>query len=123
MIDLCAGLSDWARFSTTKGAIKLHLLLDHDGYLPSFACVTPGIVADLTIGRTMNLPSGSILIIDRGFTDYDWFADLTQQGVFFVMRLKKMRISGCSKNARFPEKFFATKKFDCGDWNIGDVIG
>ena len=31
LIDLCVTMFDWARFRTTKGAIKLHLLLDHDG--------------------------------------------------------------------------------------------
>jgi len=88
VIDLCASLFDWARFRTTKGAVKLHLLLDHDGYLPSFARITEGIVSDLTIGRSINIPPGSILAIDRGYTDYEWFADLTQQGIFFVTRLK-----------------------------------
>ncbi|MDQ2833445.1 MAG: hypothetical protein M3Y50_06785 [Acidobacteriota bacterium] len=36
VIDLCADVFDWAEFRTTKGAGKLHLLLDHDGYLPSY---------------------------------------------------------------------------------------
>jgi hypothetical protein len=40
IIDLCLSLYDWAKFRRTKGAVKLHLLLDHDGYLPSFAVVT-----------------------------------------------------------------------------------
>jgi hypothetical protein len=34
-IDLCLAMYDWANFRRTKGAVKLHLLLDHDGYLPS----------------------------------------------------------------------------------------
>lgn len=38
-IDLSVTLFDWAKFRRTKGAIKLHLLLDHDGYLPSFAVI------------------------------------------------------------------------------------
>ena len=40
VIDLSLSLFDWAQFRRTKGAVKLHLLLDHDGYLPSFAVVT-----------------------------------------------------------------------------------
>lgn len=39
-IDLCISLFDWAKFRRTKGAVKLHLLLDHDGYLPSYAVIT-----------------------------------------------------------------------------------
>ena len=37
VIELCVTMFDWARFRRTKGAIKLHRLLDHDGYLPVFA--------------------------------------------------------------------------------------
>jgi hypothetical protein len=88
VIDLCATVFDWARFVRTKGAVKLHLLLDHDGYLPAFACITEGAVADLTVARQLNLAPGTIAVFDRGFTDYDWYADLTDGGVFFVTRLK-----------------------------------
>jgi hypothetical protein len=42
VIDLCATMFDWAKFRLTKGAVKVHLLLDHDGYLPSFAVITEG---------------------------------------------------------------------------------
>ena len=45
-IDLCLSIYDWAHFRRTKGAIKLHLVLDHDGYLPSFAVITEGKVSD-----------------------------------------------------------------------------
>ena len=41
-IELCASLFDWARFRRNKGAAKLHLVLDHDGYLPSVAVITDG---------------------------------------------------------------------------------
>ena len=36
VIDLCLSMFDWAKFRRTKGAVKLHLVLDHDGYLPCF---------------------------------------------------------------------------------------
>ncbi len=49
VIDLCLSMHDWAKFRTTKGAIKLHLLLDHDGYLPCFAVITTGKVHDVTV--------------------------------------------------------------------------
>ena len=88
VIDLCLSLYDWAQFRRTKGAIKLHLLLDHDGYLPSFACVTEGKVHEIRAARQMRFDPGSIVVFDRGYTDYDWFAQLHQQGVFWVTRLK-----------------------------------
>jgi len=46
----------WADFSTTKGAIKLHVGLNHSGYLPEFVTLTEGKTAEITIGRTFSFP-------------------------------------------------------------------
>jgi hypothetical protein len=89
VIDLSVSLFDWAKFRRTKGAIKLHLLLDHDGYLPSFAVVTEGKKSELKVARTLRFESETILAIDRGYIDYDWFAKLTRQEVYFVTRMKE----------------------------------
>jgi hypothetical protein len=87
-IDLCLSLYDWAKFRRTKGAVKLHVLLDHDGYLPSYAVITDGKKSDIKVARAMKFASGTVLVMDRGYNDYDWFAELTDQGVFFVTRMK-----------------------------------
>lgn len=88
VIDLCASLFDWATFRQTKGAVKLHLLLDHDGYLPVFAHITEGSVHEITIAKHLSFPRGSIVACDRGYTDYALFARWTREGVFFVTRQK-----------------------------------
>ncbi len=88
VIDLCASVFDWATFRRTKGAVKLHLLLDHDGYLPCYAVITEGRRHEVTVARTLTFPPGAILVIDRGYVDFAWFAELTRQGVCFVTRLK-----------------------------------
>jgi len=88
VIDLCATLFDWAKFRRTKGAVKLHLLRDHDGYLPSVAVITEGTRHDVRVARTLRFASGTILVIDRGYVDYTWFGQLTEQEVFFVTRVK-----------------------------------
>ena len=88
MIDRCASLFDWAKFRRTKGAVKLHLLLEHDGYLPCFAVITEGRRHEVKVAHTLTFPPGTILVIDRGYTDYRWFAELTLQGIFFVTRMK-----------------------------------
>ena len=75
-------------FRTTKGAVKLHLLLDHDGYLPSYAVITEGKVHEIQVARRLKLPRGAMLVFDRGYTDYGWFQQLTEEGVHFVTRLK-----------------------------------
>lgn len=88
VIDLCAAVFDWAQFRTTKGAVKLHLLLDHDGYLPCYAVITEGKVHEIQVARKLKLQRGTMLVFDRGYTDYDWFQRLTEEGVHFVTRLK-----------------------------------
>src|SRR3989441_4922093 len=88
VIDLCASLFDWAHFRRTKGAVKLHCLLDHDGYLPSLVVITEGKRQDLRVARTLRFAPGTIVVMDRGYIDYAWFEQLTAQGVWFVTRLK-----------------------------------
>ena len=69
-IDLCVSLFDWAKFRRTKGAIKLHLLLDHDGYLPSYAVVTDGRRPMSRVARGLSFRARTIVVDDRGYTDY-----------------------------------------------------
>jgi hypothetical protein len=88
VIDLCASVFDWARFRRTKGAVKLHLLLDHDGFLPCYAVITEGKQHEVRVARQLSYEPGTLLVMDRGYNDYAWFADLTRQGVYFVTRLK-----------------------------------
>jgi hypothetical protein len=88
VIDLCARVFDWATYRRTKGAVKLHLLLDHDGYLPCYAVITEGRRHEVTVARALTFPPGTILVMDRGYVDFAWFAELTRAGVFFVTRLK-----------------------------------
>jgi hypothetical protein len=88
MIDLCASLFDWAASKRTKGAVKLHLLLDHQGFLPQFAVLTPGKTQEIEVARRLRFQPGAFLVMDRGYVDYAWFERLTRQGVFFVTRLR-----------------------------------
>lgn len=87
-IPLCLKLFPWARFRATKGAVKLHMLLDHEGYLPSFACVTDGKKADAPVARGLALAKGSIVVVDRGYTDFGLLGHWTEEGVFWVTRQK-----------------------------------
>ena len=87
-IDLCLSMFPWAKFKSTKGAVKLHVGLNHQGYLPEFVTITEGNVADITIGRTLEFPKESIVVVDRGYVDHLWYKRLTQKGIFFVTRLK-----------------------------------
>lgn len=88
-IDLCLSVFPWAKFRTTKGAIKLHVGLDHDGMLPAFVTLTEGKTHDITAARALRLPKGSIVAVDRGYTDYAWYNQLNSNDIFFVTRQRK----------------------------------
>ena len=87
-IDLCLSVFPWANFRTTKSAIKLHVGLNHSGYLPEFVAITEGKTSDIEIGRTLHFPQGSIVAVDRGYCDYGWYNQLTEKKIFFITRLK-----------------------------------
>jgi hypothetical protein len=87
-IALCLALFPWAKFRRTKGAVKLHLLLDHEGYLPTYAYISNGKKHDVKVARMISLAPGSIITMDRGYNDYKLFAFWTANGIYFVTRLK-----------------------------------
>jgi len=89
VIDLCLSMFNWATFRQTKGAVKLHLLLDHDGYLPVYAHLTEGNVHELRVAKSLQFPKGSVVVMDRAYVDYRQFARWTKAGIFFVTRLKE----------------------------------
>ena len=88
-IDLCLSVFPWADFRATKGAVKLHVGLNHSGYLPEFVTITEGKTSDIEMGRTLQFPKGSVVAIDKGYNDYGWYKQLTDKGIYFVTRLKK----------------------------------
>jgi Domain of unknown function (DUF4372)/Transposase DDE domain len=88
IIDLCAELFPWATFRRTKGAVKLHFTLDHDGYLPTVLTITEGKRRETPVARQQTFAPGTILVLDRGYLDLAWFAELTAAGVYFVTRLR-----------------------------------
>jgi hypothetical protein len=89
IIELSVGLFNWAKYRRTKGAIKLHLILDHEGYLPTFAAITEGKIHEVNVARTLEFPKGSIVAVDRGYYDYSLFDYWSEKDVSFVTRTKK----------------------------------
>ena len=88
IIDLCAEMFPWATFRRTKGAVKLHFTLDHDGYLPTVLTITEGKRRETPVARQQQFAPGTILVVDRGYLNLYWFAELTAAGVYFVTRLR-----------------------------------
>ena len=103
-IALSLSMFDWAHYKRSKGAVKLHLVLDHDGYLPQYAVISDGKQADIHAAKKMSFAPGTMLVFDRGYADYDWWLSLEQQKVFFVTRLKDKADYAVIEKREVPEK-------------------
>jgi Transposase DDE domain/Domain of unknown function (DUF4372) len=88
VVTLALKMFPWATWSRQKGAVKLHLTLDHAGYLPEAMVITTGNYSELTVAQRRRYARGTILVMDRGFVHFRWFAQLNASGVFFVTRMK-----------------------------------
>jgi hypothetical protein len=87
-ISLCLTMFPWAQFRRAKGGVKAHVLLDHDDYLPAYVLLTEAKRSDVKLADSFTLNPGSIVTMDRGYTDYALFGRWTLAGVFFVTRMK-----------------------------------
>ena len=87
-IDLSLSLCAWAKVHESKASIKLSVGLNHSNTIPEFVALGDGIENDMVQGRAFKFPAGSIIVFDKGYVDYQWFAQLTLQNVSFVTRLR-----------------------------------
>jgi hypothetical protein len=101
-ISLCLNLFPWARFRQAKGGVKLHVLLDHDDYMPAWALITEAKGHDVKVAQGLKLNPGSIVAMDRGYVDFDLFGRWTADGVFFVTRLKDNIVYEVVEDRRAP---------------------
>ena len=88
VVDVCATLFQWAQVSPSQSMIKLLVVLDHHGLIPTVLRLTPSRMHEMKLARTLSFPPGSVLCFDRGFSDLTWFRTLAHQGCIFVTRLK-----------------------------------
>jgi diacylglycerol kinase len=87
-ISLCLEMFPWAKFRQAKGGVKAHVLLDHDDYLPSYVLITEARRSDVKMADSFPLNPGSIVAMDRGYSDYALYGRWTDRGIYFVTRLK-----------------------------------
>jgi hypothetical protein len=88
-IDLCLSLFPWAKFRKSKGAIKMHTLLDLHGNIPTFIGISDGKVHDVNILDEIVPEAGAFYVIDRGYIDFERLFVLTLCSSFFVTRTKE----------------------------------
>lgn len=89
IIDLTLSLFPWAKFRKTKGAIKLHAMIDLRGNIPAFLTITDGKTHDIKAAPQVPIEPEGIYVVDRGYLDFAWLWSIQQKCAFFVSRLKK----------------------------------
>jgi hypothetical protein len=87
-IDLCLSMFPWANFRQTKGAVKLHTLLDLRGHIPTFIHISDGKLHEVNILDILPLEAGAFYVMDRGYTDFVRLHAVTRAAAFFVIRAK-----------------------------------
>jgi hypothetical protein len=103
VISLCLELFPWAKFRRAKGGVKVHVMLDHDSYVPSFVAITNAAQHEVRVARTVTLNSGSIVAMDRGYIDYSLFNAWCENKVFFVTRPKGNAVYEVLEEKKVPE--------------------
>ena len=88
-VDLCLSVFPWARFRSTKAAIKINTLLDLRGAIPTEIYITPGDVHEVNWLDLLIFEPGAFYIMDRGYLDFVRLYRIAQAGAFFVTRSKK----------------------------------
>jgi uncharacterized protein DUF4372/DDE family transposase len=96
-INLCLSLFPWAHFRRTKGAIKLHTLLDLRGNIPAFIRITSGTVHDVTVLDELLPEPGALYVLDRGYIDFARLYHIHEAQAGFVIRARK--------NLRFRRRY------------------
>lgn len=134
-IELCLNVFWWAKFRTTKAAIKLHTLLDLRGNLPTFISITDGQTHDVNILDELIFEPLAIYLMDKGYLDFQRLYRINQAGAFFVTRAKSnlaferiysrkvekelglrcdqsIKLTTCKSNKAYPKPLRRVKYYD-----------
>lgn len=85
LISLTMSLYEWAHYTSKKGAVKMHTLLDYDSHLPEFAHITNGKCSDNKAAFNIEIPTHSVVVADRGYCDFNLLNDWDSRHIFFVV--------------------------------------
>ncbi len=102
-VSLCLALFPWANYRQTKGGVKVHVLLDHNDYMPSYAVITEAKRADVRIAQSLQMKPGSIVAMDRAYNDFKLFHRWSGNGVFFVTRMKEGTLYETVEQRELPQ--------------------
>ena len=123
-INLCLSIFDWAKYRTTKGALKLHMLLNNRTAIPELITITDGKVGDVTQFKRIDLErleKGSIIVFDRAYIDYEWWNEIDGNELFFVSRKKSNQnifVTGQHEGRKMEEGIISDEIAMLADYNV-----
>lgn len=88
VIDLCLSVFSWAKFRSTKGAIKLHTQLNVKTSIPEFIHITTGSIHEVNVLDLISFQEDSFYVLDRGYTDFRRLFQIHQSKAYFIIRAK-----------------------------------
>lgn len=104
IVTLSLSLFDWAKYNHTKGAVKIHTLLDYEGCLPNFVLITGGKVGDSTAAELIDIPANSVVAADRAYASFGLLNKWNNKSIKFVVRIKESIKFISYKDRELPEK-------------------
>ncbi|MCG2462506.1 IS4 family transposase [Flavobacteriaceae bacterium F89] len=87
-ISVSLTLMDWAHGKYSRGAVKMHTLLDLRGSIPTFIHMTDGKYHDVNALDEIEIVPGAIYVMDKAYIDFGRLFRLAQSNAFFVVRAK-----------------------------------
>lgn len=81
-------LMSWAQGKYSKGAVKMHTLIDLRGSIPAFIHITDGRCHDSNVLDLLNIVPGAIYTMDKAYVDFEALNRIDSRGAFFVTRAK-----------------------------------
>lgn len=103
VISLCLSVFDWATFRRSKGAVKMHTLLEYDGKMPVYVNITKGSVGDNKGAYDIPLQKGAVIVADRYYNDFPMLNIWDSKGVYFVIRHKNNLAYHPIEERKLPE--------------------
>ena len=81
-------LMDWAHGKYSRGAVKMHTLLNLRGNIPTFIHITDGKYHDVNALDEIEIVAGAVYVMDKAYIDFSRLFKLENCGAFFVVRAK-----------------------------------
>lgn len=81
-------LMEWAHGKYSKGAVKMHTLLNLRGSIPTFVHITDGKYHDVNALDEIDIIAEAIYVMDKAYIDFERLFKMNKSNAFFVVRAK-----------------------------------